>query len=115
VRVELDGKEEVYSLPLAIVWDDASEGEVTDLAREMSLTEVEGESRTGILTDAFFVRAFVRAMLRHISAGAGDDGALHFLTEDAFDADDRRLERLRWLSAEQSNSSVIMMTIPCLS
>ncbi|MDR5852774.1 putative maltokinase [Caballeronia sp. LZ003] len=112
VRVGLDGNEEVYSLPLAIIWDDQCAGDATELARKMTLAEIEHLGRTGVVTDAFFVPEFVRALLRNIGAGhsvgAQDGEALDFFTEDAFRLKHRSEEELRWLSAEQSNSSVII-------
>jgi maltose alpha-D-glucosyltransferase/alpha-amylase len=115
VEVSIGGSIERYALPLAVVWnsDDAGDEE-SELARDMAIAVVRGEGRTGLLTDAFFVRAFIKGLLATASDGkdvaSSEDGTLDIRLEsgaqDAIgacaDAD------IRWLSTEQSNSSVIV-------
>jgi len=115
VEVSIQGNLEQYALPLAVIWNsDDADDEEFELARDMAIAAVRGEGRTGLLTDAFFVRAFIKGLLAAASNGknvaSSDDGTLDIRLEsgagDAIgacaDAD------IRWLSTEQSNSSVIV-------
>ncbi|MBT2794288.1 putative maltokinase [Paraburkholderia strydomiana] len=117
VEVSIEGSIERYALPLAVVWnsDDAGDEE-SELARDMAIAAVRGEGRTGLLTDAFFVRAFIKGLLATASDGknvaSSEDGTLDIRlesgAEDAIGACADADADLRWLSTEQSNSSVIV-------
>ncbi len=71
-----------------------------------------GGDRRGVLTDAFFVPAFIRLLLAKTRDAATiasvEEGALEFRPEavarEAIDGDGE----IRWLSTEQSNTSVIV-------
>ncbi|GJH12833.1 putative maltokinase [Caballeronia novacaledonica] len=116
IRVEMDGTNHYYALPLGILWGDEGSGDAQyELARKMSLAKVSSDDRAGILTDAFFMPRFVIGLLERIGAGhsvdCGNGAVLQLLVEDGFK--DARAQlggapALRWLSAEQSNSSVII-------
>ncbi|SAL01787.1 trehalose synthase [Caballeronia pedi] len=113
IEVTINDSIERYSIPLAIVWDERSP---TDddlrLARDMALASVRGEQRSGILTDAFFDPAFVRALVGKTNAGAvvgSPEGArVDFVLEPGAKETIGLGGDIRWLSTEQSNTSVIV-------
>ncbi len=109
VEVQLGDRTERYALPMGTVWEDESIG---NLPAQLAMARVRLGPRVGYLTDAFAIDAFTRAMLRNLRASetiAIDGGKLEFrptslmsgleLAEDA---------EIRRLSAEQSNSSLIV-------
>lgn len=100
---------ERYLLPLGIGWDD----EITAaLPQQLALARVRRGRRTGFLTDAFALPAFIHellALLREEGSIRSTSGQVSFRPTAALDGfaltpDDP----VRWLSAEQSNSSVIV-------
>jgi maltose alpha-D-glucosyltransferase/alpha-amylase len=100
---------ERYLLPLGIAWDD----ELTAaLPQQMAMARVRRGRRTGFLTDAFTMPGFVMELLALLKAGAtvnSTSGTVAFRPTPALD--DLQLspdDEIRWLSAEQSNSSVII-------
>ncbi len=109
VEAALPGRAERYVLPLGVAWEDETSGA---LAQQLALTRVRRGARVGYLTDAFALDALTRGMiagLRDHAVVPLDDGELRFvptsmmaelaLTDDA---------EIRRLSAEQSNSSLIV-------
>jgi len=97
-----------YFLPLCVVWDDEGPAE---LATQLALARVEG-ARPGYLTDAFTQGEFIHELLVLLKAGSALTslaGTLDFRPTPAFAhihiAPDAPV---RWLSAEQSNSSTIV-------
>jgi maltose alpha-D-glucosyltransferase/alpha-amylase len=103
------GGGERYLLPLGISWDE----EVTAaLPQQLALARVRRGRRTGFLTDAFALPGFIHELLSLLKAGAevrSATGVISFRPTAAFDTveilpDDP----VRWLSAEQSNSSVVV-------
>ncbi|MBP2448191.1 maltose alpha-D-glucosyltransferase [Rhizobium leguminosarum] len=105
----LPNHSESYQLPLAIAWDDAQPSVLT---QQLALGRVREGRRVGFLTDGFAVEAMARGILRGLgdrSRITGRTGTLEFLGTE-------RLDRLavtddlpvHWLSAEQSNSSLIV-------
>jgi len=109
VEARHDGGTERYQLPLGIGWDDEISAA---LPQQMALARVRRGRRTGFLTDAFSLPSFVHELLALLKAGGtvkSTVGEIQFRPTAAFDAvqvhpDDP----VRWLSAEQSNSSVIV-------
>ena len=120
VEAALPGRTERYVLPLGIAWEDEIAGA---LPQQLALTRVRRGPRVGYLTDAFAVDALARGMIAGLrdsavvpidsdGSGGGSDGGgseLRFIPsapmatlELANDAEIRRL------SAEQSNSSLIV-------
>ncbi|HTW27324.1 MAG TPA: maltose alpha-D-glucosyltransferase [Acetobacteraceae bacterium] len=111
IEVQLADRAERYVLPLGLAWED----EPSDpLVQPLALARVRRGPRIGHLTDAFaldaLARAWLGAMLRSLTIelpdGAGEIGfrptsrfAALELPEDA---------EIRRLSAEQSNSSLIV-------
>ncbi|WP_250487046.1 putative maltokinase [Caballeronia sp. GaOx3] len=109
IEVRAAGGVERYALPLAIVWDDS---DAPYVAREMAIVGIRSENRLGVLTDAFFTPPFIQALLTGTHGGcpmkSHDEGKLEFTPESAaWDAIDKAGE-IRWLSTEQSNTSVVV-------
>jgi maltose alpha-D-glucosyltransferase/alpha-amylase len=99
-----------WLIPLALVW----EGELAStLSRQLALAHVRRERRVGLLTDAFAVPAFAHQIIALLAQGAcraSPDGEIRFEpTLDRVDSLQLPAEaEINWLSAEQSNSSLIV-------
>ncbi|WEX89411.1 maltose alpha-D-glucosyltransferase [Sinorhizobium garamanticum] len=109
LEAELDGRKDTYLLPLAVSWDDR---QPTALAQQLALARLRQGRRVGFLTDGFAIEDLARGILRGLRERAvisGRAGTLEFLGTDQLDrmspTDDLPV---RWLSAEQSNSSLII-------
>ncbi|MFB2602262.1 maltose alpha-D-glucosyltransferase, partial [Rhizobium phaseoli] len=109
LEVVLPDHTESYQLPLTVAWDDAQPSALT---QQLALGRVRQGRRVGFLTDGFAVEPMARGILRGLadrSRITGRTGTLEFLGTE-------RLDRLQitddmpvhWLSAEQSNSSLIV-------
>ena len=109
VEASSGGSTDRYQLPLGIGWDDES---ATALPQQLALARVRRGRRTGFLTDAFALPGFVHELLGLLTTGSSvksTAGEISFrptaaLAEVEIGPDDP----VRWLSAEQSNSSVIV-------
>ena len=80
------------------------------LAKQLALANVRRTSRMGVLTDAFAIPAFARILIDLLARNAtvSSDGAtLYFRAESDAVLDGLIDAPLRWLSAEQSNSSLV--------
>lgn len=111
-RVTTDGQQGVerYVVPLAAAWGSETPH---PLFAQLALARVRRGSTVGYLTDAFALPAFARGMLRKLRAGAevptSDGGQLLFLPEHGLAALDPGDDaQVRWLAAEQSNSSLVL-------
>jgi maltose alpha-D-glucosyltransferase/alpha-amylase len=99
-----------WQLPLSIVW----EGEPTAaLPSQLALERVRRDRQVGLLTDAFAVPAYARQMLAALAAGVRLElpaGEIRFQpTPDRRAALQMATEaEVNWLSAEQSNSSLVI-------
>jgi maltose alpha-D-glucosyltransferase/alpha-amylase len=96
-----------YLLPLGIVWENE---DAPVLARQLAVANVRRGPRLGVLTDAFAIPAFTRTLLELLARDASvpaADGELRFRKEPGADLGTAEAP-LRWLSAEQSNSSLIV-------
>ena len=114
VEVTLGDRSERYALPMGAVWDDEAVG---NLPAQLAMARVRLGPRVGYLTDAFAIDPFARAVLRGLRessvfpfpAGEFDAGQLEFRPTSLMQAlelaDDAEIRRL---SAEQSNSSLIV-------
>ena len=109
VEADLPGRAERYVLPLGLAWEDDTSGA---LAQQLALTRVRRGPRVGFLTDAFAVDAMPAAILAAMRGGLVLPilgGELRFRAtpqlQEAAPAPDAELRRL---SAEQSNSSLIV-------
>lgn len=109
LEAELEGHTETYLLPLTHVWD---EQQPSALVQQLALARIRQGRRVGFLTDGFAVEGLARGVIRALCERAvisGRAGTLEFLGTDHLDcmtlSDDLEV---RWLSAEQSNSSLII-------
>ena len=110
VEVHLGDRSERYALPMGVVWEDEAVG---NLPAQLAMARVRLGPRVGYLTDAFAIDGFTRAVLRNLRSGATvaieGGGALEFrptsLMQPLELAEDAEIRRL---SAEQSNSSLIV-------
>ncbi|HTQ33069.1 MAG TPA: maltose alpha-D-glucosyltransferase [Stellaceae bacterium] len=109
LEVTLPRRAEHYLLPLAVVWEDS----LTDaLPQQLALARVRRGRRVGFLTDAFAVDALPIAVIRALSISAVRPlatGEIRFLpTAKLAEIEIPRQPEIRRLSAEQSNSSLII-------
>ncbi len=107
VTATFGNEEQHYLLPLGVVWENQ---EAPILARQLALANVRRGSRVGALTDAFAVPAFARILIDLLARNASlsaTSGELHFRAEPNADLNGLVDAPIRWLSAEQSNSSLV--------
>ncbi len=99
-----------WLLPLSVVWEDESGAA---LPQQLALARVRRGRRVGLLTDAFAVPGFAHEMIAGLAAGARHETAQGAI---CFEPARAHVETLRlpsdapvnWLTAEQSNSSLIV-------
>ena len=99
-----------WLLPLSMSWEDE---QAAALPSQLALARVRRGRRIGLLTDAFAVPEFAREMLAAMAAGVtleGADGRIVFEpTADKVELLKQPAEApVIWLTAEQSNSSLIV-------
>ncbi|QWT21189.1 maltose alpha-D-glucosyltransferase [Bacillus sp. NP157] len=104
-----DGGKERYSLPVGIVWE---EDNPTARAQQLALARVRRGRRVGLLTDGFALEEFASGLLIGLRNGTElpvDGAVVRFEKTEAFDTTqfDPAIEN-RWMTAEQSNSSMIL-------
>jgi maltose alpha-D-glucosyltransferase/alpha-amylase len=109
VEVKGDGNPGRWLLPLSIVWENRRQ----PLTEALALARIQGWRRAGLLTDAFSLAEFAHRMLECLATGAqisATDGRVVF--EPCGNAGERLTVHagspVTWLSAEQSNSSLIV-------
>ncbi len=105
-----DGGVNQYALPLGIAWDDE---QVSPRAQQLALARVRRGRRVGYLVDGFVLDDFVTGMLRglrqRMSLPLATGGSIRFAGSARLDGLDLPVEVAnRWLTVEQSNSSVIV-------
>ncbi|MCW0392433.1 maltose alpha-D-glucosyltransferase [Xanthomonas sacchari] len=118
IEAELDdGAHERYILPLGIVWE---REQPSVLAEQLALARVRHGREVGYLTDAFALKPFTLSMLAalrdkaelRVDGDAGNETAaerIRFCPTAALQRVDIPADlEIRWLSAEQSNSSLIV-------
>jgi maltose alpha-D-glucosyltransferase/alpha-amylase len=100
---------ETYQLPLAVDWDGTTPNV---LAQQLALARLRQGKRVGYLTDGFAMESMARGILQGLcsrSTASGRGGTIEFTGTEQLDCmalnDDMPI---RWLSAEQSNSSLIV-------
>ena len=106
IEVTTEAGTAAYALPLGIVWEDQPTG---PFAHQLAMARVRRGRMVGRLTDGFSTPGFVHGVLAALRENARvevGDGELRFeATGDLMlDGD----PELQWLSAEQSNSSVVI-------
>ncbi len=109
VEVQLGARTERYHLPLGISWD----GETNSpLPQQLALARVRQTRRMGYLTDAFAVDAFPLGIIRALHASLVlkvEGGEIRCLPTPQLLAElPHENPEIRRLSAEQSNSSIII-------
>jgi len=104
-----------WLLPLAIAWEDRP---TTALATQLALARVRHGARVGLLTDAFMLPELALGVMRslaHARTVQTDAGNVLFEpTSRLHEIEVPPDVELNWLSAEQSNSSVIIGEIAML-
>ena len=109
VEAKLEGRTERYCLPVAAVEESDNSG---PLAHQLALSRLRQGRRVGYLTDAFASDLFARATLAALcekAAVATNDGEVRFIGSQGLDTIELPAEpEIRRLSAEQSNSSMIV-------
>jgi len=109
VEARLSGRAERYALPLAGVED--TEG-ISPLPAQLALTRLRQGRRVGYLTDAFADDRMPSAVIAALRAGAvlpTEEGEIRFLgTSRLAELAPPEQPEIRRLSAEQSNSSLIL-------
>ena len=98
-----------WLLPLGIVWDDTN---AAPLPSQLALARVRRGAKVGLLTDAFALPAFPLAVLSGLAQNdiiAIEQGMIRFEpTSRMKDITVPDGVEMNWISAEQSNSSVIV-------
>jgi maltose alpha-D-glucosyltransferase/alpha-amylase len=97
-----------WLLPLTVLW----EGEpAAALPNQLALAHVRRERRVGLLTDAFSVPAFARAIVSSLARDARlalPEGEIRFEAVPGAVLKIAPEDEINWISAEQSNSSLII-------
>ncbi|CCF19934.1 Trehalose synthase [Pseudorhizobium banfieldiae] len=109
LEANLEGHTETYLLPLAAAWD---ETHPSALAQQLALGRIRQGRRVGFLTDGFAMESMARGIIRALcerSRVSGRAGTLEFVGTENLDCMGITDEmQVHWLSAEQSNSSLIV-------
>ena len=110
LEVTAGGETSRWLLPLSMSWEDEQSAA---LPSQLALARVRRGRRVGLLTDAFALPEFAREVLAALVAGAevdGPEGRIVFEpTADKAELLSRPPDApVIWLSAEQSNSSLIV-------
>jgi maltose alpha-D-glucosyltransferase/alpha-amylase len=109
IEVHLGDRAERYLVPAGIAWEGSTP---QALAQQLAMARVRRGRSVGYITDAFVLEALPRAImtcLRERAVLATRDGEIRCLGEPGVDAlPDFGDGAVRWLSAEQSNSSLIL-------
>jgi len=111
IEAELaDGTNERYLLPIAISWGTET---TTPLHIQLALSRVRRGRNVGYLTDAFSLPWFAYGVLRKLRERASvptvQQSVIHFRPTERLDAlDTGETPEVRWLAAEQSNSSLVI-------
>ena len=115
IEADLGDRKERYALPLALIWEET----LPPLQQQLALARVRRGSAVGMVTDAFSLREFALAVFNGMlgraeialpaSAGEGSPSQIRFVRQAGLEeltlSED---PQVRWLSAEQSNSSLII-------
>jgi maltose alpha-D-glucosyltransferase/alpha-amylase len=109
IEVQYQDRLERYLIPAGISWEG---GAALQLPQQLALARVRRKRQVGFITDAFSLEGFPRALvggLRNQLRIATPDGEIQFVGTDQVNAlPDMSEAGVRWLSAEQSNSSLVL-------
>ena len=111
VEVELENRTEYYQLPLGVCWEGEPNAS-SALVQQLALARVRQNRKVGVLTDAFALDAFPLGLIRALRARMAvqvSDGEIRCTATSHLD--EMALPEnpeIRRLSAEQSNSSLIV-------
>ncbi len=98
-----------WQLPLTVLWED--EANPSPLPAQLALARVRRVSRVGLLTDGFALPDFVRVLMRGFAEDqslSAEGGEIRFEAMAPMREIDLAADaEIKWLSAEQSNSSLI--------
>ncbi len=112
IEVKVGDRTERYFVPAAIVWESSS---LSQLSQQLALVRVRKGRRVGYLTDAFSLQELGSAIIAGLQTRAQldtPDGQIQCIGEPLVDdIPDLRDAPIRWLSAEQSNSSLIVGSV----
>ncbi|AZC26850.1 maltose alpha-D-glucosyltransferase [Pseudomonas sessilinigenes] len=109
IEVTSQGRSQRYQLPFGLLAEDQIS---SALPQQLAMSRVRRGRQVGLITDAFALESFVRSVLQGLKAQArldSDAGQIRFdagpqLQQLGLDAE----VDVRYLSAEQSNSSVVV-------
>jgi maltose alpha-D-glucosyltransferase / alpha-amylase len=111
IETETQGDSVSWLLPLAIAWEDRQTG---PLPLQLALARVRRGPRVGLLTDAFALPELANAVLAGLASGA-HAGEIRFEpTSRMADTPIPPDAEMKWLSVEQSNSSMIVGDVAML-
>ncbi|WP_082828209.1 maltose alpha-D-glucosyltransferase (plasmid) [Tistrella mobilis] len=109
-----DGTEDHYALPLGILWE-ADRPDTPALPVRLALARVRQTARVGLLTDGFALEGFGRALMRALADGGTEAAPGARLALRPGSAQAVAIAgalppgaEVRWMAAEQTNSSVIV-------
>jgi maltose alpha-D-glucosyltransferase/alpha-amylase len=109
VQASVGGHAETYVMPLAIAWEGGAGGA---LAQQLALARIRSGRRMGVMTDGFAVDAVARGIIAQLRRGGSIPlaaGEIRFVPSSrAADLDLAEDAEIRRLSAEQSNSSLVI-------
>ena len=109
IEVTAGGTTDRYLVPACIAWED---NQPPQLAKQLAMAKTRRGRRVGFITDAFALEALPRAIvqgLRDRLTVATPDGEIRFVGSQEVDVlPELRDATVRWLSAEQTNSSLIV-------
>ena len=117
IEAVLGGRSERYVVPLGLIWEET----LPPLQQQLALARVRRGPMVGMVTDAFSLQSFAIAVIDSLRHGvelearsAGDGGRsarIRFLPEAGLEAVTVDAETpIQWMSAEQSNSSLVIGT-----
>ncbi|MDX3907901.1 MAG: maltose alpha-D-glucosyltransferase [Pigmentiphaga sp.] len=115
IEANLGERRERYVVPLGLIWEET----LPPLQQQLALARVRRGPLVGMVTDAFSLQSFAVAVFDSLKSGlelesrnASDGGGaarIRFLPEPGLDAVTVTAETpIQWLSAEQSNSSLVL-------
>ena len=109
VEVETGERTDRYLMPAGIAWEEPG---MPPLAQQLALARVRRGRRVGYITDGFSLEALPRAILNGLrNRGRLEipDGEIRCIGTEQVDAlEGIENEPIRWLTAEQSNSSLLV-------